>query len=125
GRSTSPGRRVRPRNTSRAIIVEVGYQGSEEAVDNAVEVIENFLAYHGAIDSDYEVSDPELFEYYDTVEGDWEFTAENFERVEEGETFAVRDGESLEADEPFYPVLMSTHGYKGILGHKARKIEEG
>ncbi|MCJ7479075.1 MAG: succinylglutamate desuccinylase/aspartoacylase family protein [Candidatus Nanohaloarchaeota archaeon QJJ-7] len=108
----------------RSVIVEAGRQGTEEAVDNAVEVIRNFLAYHGVIDSDYEVSDPELFQYQDTVDGDWEFTAENFEVVEEGETFAVRKGETLEADEPFYPVLMSTQGYEGMLGFKAKKLDK-
>jgi hypothetical protein len=57
------------------------------------------------------------------VEGDWRFKAENFELVEKGEVYAVKEGEKLEAEEDFYPVLMSTNGYNGQLGYKAEKIE--
>ncbi len=55
------------------------------------------------------------------VDGDWTFTAENFELVEEGEVYAVRGDEELRADEPFYPALMLTEGYSGILGYRAWK----
>lgn len=107
----------------RALVVEAGRQGTEEAVDNAVRVITNFLAYVGAIEGECTLSKPEIFQYYETVDGDWEFRAENFERVEEGELYAVRDGEELRAEEAFYPVLMSTNGYEGKLGYKARKVD--
>jgi succinylglutamate desuccinylase len=104
------------------IVVEAGLPGSDETVDNALVTIENFLAYFGAIEGEYETSEPEIYEYIETVDGDWEFLAENFEKVEEGEVYARRDGEELRAEEDFYPVLMSTSGYEGKLGYKARKL---
>jgi hypothetical protein len=36
--------------------------------------------------------------------------------------FAHRDDESLRADEPFYPVLMSTAGYDDMVGFKAERV---
>lgn len=104
------------------IVIETGYQKSEEAVNNAEEVTKNFLASRGAIDKEYSTSNPKVFKYYETVEGDYEFLAENFERVEEGEVYASNDSEELVAEEAFYPVLMSTNGYEGQLGFKAEKL---
>lgn len=106
------------------VVVEAGLQHSEQAVENAVNVIENFLGYFNVIDIDFEISDPELYVQEEKVEGDWKFLKENFQKVEEGEVFARRDNERLVAEEDFYPVLMSTNGYEGILGHKASKYEE-
>lgn len=104
------------------VTIETGYQGTEKAAENAVDTITNFLAAHDAIDQDYSVSEPEIFEYTDTVEGDWEFKAENFQKVKKGEVFAEKEGETLVADTDFYPVLMSTNGYDGHLGYKAKKL---
>ena len=106
------------------ITVEAGYQHSDQAVKNAVKLIENFLGYFGAIDVDSEPSDPELFVHEEKVEGDWEFLADNFQKVKKGEVYARRDGEELVAEEDFYPILMSTNGYDGMLGHKASKVDE-
>jgi len=50
--------------------------------------------------------------------------AENFEKVEKGEVFAEEGEKELKASEDFYPVLMSTNGYNGVLGYKAQKIEK-
>jgi len=105
-------------------VLEAGFQGSNRAVENAERAIKNFLAYFGAICGDFELSDPDVYEYYETVDGDWTFLAENFKQVEKGEVYADKDGEKLEASESFYPVLMSTNGYDGILGYKARRLEE-
>ncbi|MFB6174717.1 MAG: succinylglutamate desuccinylase/aspartoacylase family protein [Candidatus Nanohalobium sp.] len=107
-----------------AVVVETGYQKTDQAEANAVGVIKNFLAAQGVIDGKFETSDPDVFKYQDTVEGDWEFTAENFKQVRAGESFAERNGDKLVAKEDFYPVLMSTNGYDGQLGFKAEKIEK-
>ncbi|MFB6115305.1 MAG: succinylglutamate desuccinylase/aspartoacylase family protein [Candidatus Nanohalobium sp.] len=107
-----------------AVVVEAGYQGTAQAEANAVGVIKNFMAAQGIIDGEYERSEPNIFKYYATVKGDWKFTAENFKQVRAGESFAERNGDKLVAKEDFYPVLMSTNGYKGQLGFKAEKIEE-
>lgn len=106
-----------------AIVVETGYQKSKEAESNAVDTIKNLLAAEGVIEGDFDTSEPEIFKYYETVEGDWEFTAENFVKVKAEESFAERNDDKLVAKKPFYPVLMSTNGYNGQLGYKARKIE--
>lgn len=105
------------------VLVEAGYQGSEQAAENAVDVIKNFLAAHDAIEENYTLSEPEVFKYLETVEGDYEFLAENFEKVEEGEVYARNDSEELVAEKDFYPVLMSTNGYDGQLGFKAKKLD--
>ncbi|MFB6215522.1 MAG: succinylglutamate desuccinylase/aspartoacylase family protein, partial [Candidatus Aenigmatarchaeota archaeon] len=107
------------------IIVETGLQQTEQAAENAYDIIINFLAAEGVIDRPFRETDPEIYEYYETVEGKgYRFIAENFEKVEKGEVFARKDGEDMVAEEDFYPVLMSTHGYENILGFKARKLED-
>lgn len=103
------------------IVIEAGYQGTEEAVENAYNLIVNFLASEDIIDAEFKRSDPNIYEYYETVEGDWEFLGENFRKVKEGEIFAENGAKKLEAEEDFYPVLMSTDGYEGMLGFKAKK----
>ena len=106
------------------ITLEAGMQHSNQAVENAVNVIENFLAYFGIIDKEFEASNPELFVHEEEVEGDWEFLARNFEKVAKGEVYASRGDEELVAEKDFYPVLMSTNGYEDILGHKATRLDE-
>lgn len=106
------------------VSVECGFQGSERAVENAYRIMKNFLAAEGVVDLDYRISDPEVFKVYDTIEKpDFEFTAVNFQKVEEGEVYARNGNDELKARETFYPVLMSTDGYETILGHKARKLD--
>lgn len=104
------------------IVVETGLQHSNQAVENAVNVIENFLAYFNVIDEEFEVSKPNLFVQEEKVEEDWQFLKENFQKVEKGEVYASRGDEELVAEEDFYPVLMSTNGYNGVLGHKASQV---
>lgn len=104
------------------IVVETGLQKSDKAVKNAVGIIENFLAYYGVVDSGYETGSPVIYRYYETVEGDWNFRAENFEKVSKGEVYASREDEELVAEEDFYPALMSTKGYDGRLGFKTEKV---
>lgn len=107
-----------------AVSVETGPIGSEKAEENAYEVMLNFLSHFGAIEGKSPEGRPEIFQMYDVVDGNYEFLAENFERVEEGEKFAEKDEEELGAEEPFYPILMSTDGYDGILGFKGKKLPE-
>jgi len=107
-----------------SICIECGLQKSEEAVENAYQLITNFLAAEGVIDAEYSVSNPDIFKIIETVEKpEFTFVSENFKPVEKGEMYAEKQGEVLNADRKFYPVLMSTNGYKHILGHKAVKIE--
>lgn len=95
---------------------------SENPGEDAYEILVNFLAAEGVIDSEYELSEPEIFRVYETEEGkNFEFIAQNFQKVEEGEVFAKKKDEQKVADEDFYPVLMSTDGYEEMIGFKAKK----
>lgn len=105
------------------VVVETGYQKTEQAAENALGVIKNFLICQGAIEGQGRRCNPEFFEVTDRVDGDWNFKAENFKKVEEGQTYAEKEGAQLEATEEFYPVLMSTNGYNGTLGYRAQKKE--
>ena len=105
------------------IILETGIQGTQEAADRAYKSLVNFLAAEGVIDGDYKLSDPRMFVYQETVEGDWEFLGENFKKVKKGEVYARKGTEELKAEEEFYPVLMSTNGYEGQLGFKAERVD--
>ncbi len=104
------------------IIIETGIQGTEKAAEDSYKVLKNFLACEGVIRGECSLSDPDIFKYTETVEGDWEFKAENFQKVEEGQIFAERDGEQLKAEKDFYPALMSTDGYNGKLGYKTEHM---
>ncbi|MFB6203965.1 MAG: succinylglutamate desuccinylase/aspartoacylase family protein [Candidatus Nanohaloarchaea archaeon] len=104
------------------ILVETGTQGTEQAAENAVEVIENFLRHFDVLPGEPELSDPDFYRYTETVKGDWEFHAENFSRVHVGKVYATYGGLQRRAAKEFYPVLMSTDGYEDKLGYKAEKI---
>lgn len=112
----------------KCVDIECGFQGSDEASENAYEIIKRFLAGFDALnDQEKEVvSDPEVYKIYkseDKEEGKiYEFVRENFELVEEGSVFALGDGKEIRAEEDFYPALMSSEGYTDIVGYKARKV---
>lgn len=108
-----------------ACVVECGFNGSEESAKVAYRVVINFLAANDVVDQQHDVSDPDIFQVYDRSEGEgFEFVAENFRNVEEGEVYARKEGEVKKASEEFYPVLMSTDGYEDMVGFKAKKISE-
>ncbi|WP_135824426.1 M14 family metallopeptidase [Halorussus ruber] len=111
---------------------ECGLQHSEEAAENAYDLICGFLTATGALADDAEPvagDDCESVDVYrlgspvpKTEADDYEVLAENFERVTEGEAFAAADGEELVAAESFYPVLMSAYGYENVFGYRAERI---
>ncbi len=105
------------------VAVECGIRGTERADRNAERVLRNFLGATGALDALSEESIPERYRVFGVVEGrGYEFVGENFVRVESGELFARKEGEELRADQPFYPVLMSTDGYEDIIGFQAERV---
>jgi len=110
----------------RTIEVECGYQGSEEAVENAIAVTEEFLRATGVLPGGT-VQRPELpvFRLGDPVPKRaaerYEVFAENFQEVAAGEAFAAVDGESVIAGEAFHPVLMSSYGYDDVFGYTAER----
>lgn len=109
------------------IEVECGYQGSEQAADNAVVLTRAFLQAVGVLPaaSRTEPRDVPVYELGDPIPkamGEvYEVYADNFEEVGAGEAFAATDGEPLVADEPFHPVLLSPDGYEDVFGYTAER----
>lgn len=107
------------------VVVECGFHNSIESAEIAYNCMINFLAAEGVLEGDYDLSNPEIYQVYDKEEGEgYRFTAENFEPVEKGETFAEKGNEKKNASELFYPVLMSSEGYDDMIGFKGRKLEK-
>ena len=105
--------------------VEAGLQGSDGAADNATRLVREFLVATGVLAGDDEsIPDREIpvFEMGESIPkppaDDYEVFAENFEKVAEGERFAAADGETLVAEEAFWPVLLSAYGYTGQFGYR-------
>ncbi|WP_225334485.1 succinylglutamate desuccinylase/aspartoacylase domain-containing protein [Halomicrobium urmianum] len=111
-----------------AIEVECGYQGSEAAKDNAVQVAREFLRAVDALPGEAERKRDELpvFGLGGPVTKQsadvYEVYATNFEEVAAGEAFAAADGDPIEADESFHPVLMSPEGYEDVFGYTAERV---
>lgn len=116
--------------------VECGLQGSDDAAENAYWLTRAFLSATGALEApladeptgaaDATPGDVDVFRLLQPVgkppAEEYEVFAHNFERVGTGERFAVADGETFTADEPFYPVLMSARGYTDVFGYAAEKV---
>jgi predicted deacylase len=118
-------------SVSPLVEVECGFQGSAAAADNATDIVRQFLAATGALADTPapESRDVPLFRLSDVVPKaaaeSYEVFAENFQRVEAGDTFAVADGEEYVAEESFYPVLLSAYGYEDVFGYAAVKASYG
>jgi len=106
------------------IAVECGYTRSQKAIENAYNIAKNFLKNNGILDGESQKTEVERYRIYDKVDGsNFQFLGKNFQKVEEGERYAIQaEEQSLEAEESFYPVLMSTTGYDDMIGFKAKKI---
>ncbi|MFW5900890.1 MAG: succinylglutamate desuccinylase, partial [Halodesulfurarchaeum sp.] len=111
--------------TSTVVEVEAGYQGTQEATDNAIQLIREFLIATGALDGDLDPVEHPLFELGNAIQKPeattYEVYASNFTQVEEGEVFATADDEPVRADQSFWPVLLSADGYRDIFGYRGTK----
>jgi succinylglutamate desuccinylase len=110
--------------------VECGLQGSDEAAENAYDLLRAFLDATGvhdgghAVDADRELDVFRLVEPISKPEtGDYEVYVDNFERVEAGAAFAAVDGEELVAERSFYPILLSAYGYRDIFGYVGERVD--
>ncbi|MEF8853523.1 MAG: succinylglutamate desuccinylase/aspartoacylase family protein [Haloarculaceae archaeon] len=108
--------------------VECGYQGSDRAAANAVQVTREFLGATGVfpdVDHHREIELP-VFRLGHPIPKraaeEYEVYAENFEEVLAGEPFAAADGEAIVAEEAFHPVLMSAYGYEDVFGYTAERV---
>lgn len=108
------------------IEVECGRQGSPQAAENAVEIVDEFLAATGALSSSGRIDPTGALPVYELDKPipkdngtDYAVTVENFECVKPGETIATVDGHEITAEKPFYPVLTSATGYDEQFGYMA------
>lgn len=114
----------------RTIEVECGFQQSQAAAENALDVTWAFLRATGVIATEPD-REPfarangtlEVFRLEERVPkrtaDTYEVHVTNFDRVAAGEAFAATDGEPVHADAEFYPVLMSSEGYEELFGYTA------
>jgi len=116
-----------PEVTDRLVEVECGFQSTDAAAENAVEVTREFLAAVGALEG--ETADQQELPVYRLTEPvpkaaaqAYEVYAANFSQVATGEVYALADDEQYVADEPFYPVLMSPYGYEDVFGYAAEQV---
>ncbi|MFC7177644.1 succinylglutamate desuccinylase/aspartoacylase domain-containing protein [Halosegnis marinus] len=103
--------------------VECGYQGSDEAAENAYRLCREFLGAVGALgEASPERTDIPVFRLERQLPKpvgatEYETYAENFERVAEGDRYARADDEEFVAERPFYPILLSAYGYENVFGY--------
>ena len=109
------------------IEVECGLQGSETAAQNADRLTRAFLTAVGALPGDTMRRELPVFRLTGVIDkqaaDSYEVFAENFTEVVAGETFAAADGDEQVAEESFYPVLMSSYGYRDVFGYAAEKVD--
>ena len=103
------------------VSVEVGHQGSEEAVEVGYEMMLAFLRAHGALDDEPPTFSPatiiEGIKEVPKGSGEPQVNYANFEEIPEGEVFASDDEYTHRVDEAgIVPVLASEQGYEDIFG---------
>ncbi|MFB6178237.1 MAG: succinylglutamate desuccinylase/aspartoacylase family protein [Halorientalis sp.] len=118
--------------TQRVVEVECGYQRSDTAAENAVDIALEFLTATGALpESAAATADggSQARPIYRLIEQMPKTTAEvyevfatNFAEVAAGQTYAAADEREYVADEPFYPVLLSAYGYEDVFGYAADRV---
>lgn len=110
------------------IEIEVGPQDSEEAAASAERQARAFLRVTDALSGEQPDKNPHFFHMAERVPkppgSSYELHVENFEPLSNGTVYATVDGQDLIAEESFYPILMSAHGYSDIFGYKGSKLAE-
>ena len=108
------------------IEVEAGRQGTETAAENAYRIAREFLTAAGALPGRTVGRDLPVYRLDRRVEkppaSSYEVFAENFSLVGAGEVFATADGETIVAEEDFYPILLSADGYAAQFGYAGRRV---
>lgn len=104
-----------------AVSVEVGRQGSDEAVEFGYESTLAFLRAHGALDDEPPTFTPTTIitglEEVPKGGGEPHVNYVNFEEIPQGSTFAQDDEYTHRVDEEgIVPVLASENGYDDIFG---------
>ncbi|MFB6153384.1 MAG: succinylglutamate desuccinylase/aspartoacylase family protein [Halodesulfurarchaeum sp.] len=104
------------------ISIEAGRKLTEEATENATDIVEAFLRLIDALPGEVPDTEPTYYTMTEAVskhpEMTYDLEVENFELVEQGATVATSEARTYEASESFVPILMSETGYDEILGYK-------
>lgn len=114
-------------SSASVVSVEVGRQLTEEATENARDIVRAFLRLTDALPGDPpSTSSPDYFSLVEPIEKPavegHEVLVENFEPVEAGTTYARSGSDELVADESFVPILLSETGYDDIFGYRGRLV---
>lgn len=112
--------------TSADIIeVEAGLQGSEQAAENAYDLVREFLTVTDVLAGDAVPRDLPIYELGPPIEKPdadrYEVFVENFQVVEAGDVYAAADGTEIVATEAFTPILLSAYGYRDVFGYRGRE----
>lgn len=119
---------------SHTVEVECGFQGSEEAANNAYWLTRAYLSAAGVLPAPTaddplaagDRTDVTVFRLLERLPKppakEYEVFARNFELVESGERFAAADGDAMYADQSFYPVLLSPYGYRDQFGYASERV---
>ncbi|WP_122091271.1 M14 family metallopeptidase [Halalkalicoccus subterraneus] len=111
-----------------SVEIELASDDSEETAVTAEHQARAFLKRVDALPGEPSDADPEYFHMSEPVPKPsgtcYELYGENFERVPAGTAYASVDGTDLIADESFWPIMMSTHGYEDLFGYEGHKIGE-
>ena len=106
--------------------VEAGLQGSEQAAENAYDLVREFLTVTDALPGDAVPRDLPVFQLGVPIEKPdaetYEVFVENFQLVEAGEVYAAADGREMLATEDFTPILVSAYGYRDVFGYQGRHV---
>jgi len=108
--------------------VEAGLQGSEQAAENAYDLVREFLTATDVLAGDVVPRELPVFELGPPIEkpdaGTYEVFVDNFQVVDVGEVYAAADGTELVATDAFTPILLSAYGYRDVFGYRGRQVGE-
>jgi hypothetical protein len=109
--------------------VEAGFQGSDDAADNAYDCLLAYLRVMGVLPGDPHPTPTTHYQVQETIEKSpgttYRVHVENFQRVPAGTAYATTGtGEELIADADFWPVLLSASGHDALLGYTADQTGE-
>ncbi len=109
--------------------IECGLQRSATAAENAKRLAREYLVASGVVTGKQEPPRYHPLPVFRLTQqlpkptaDRYEVFVKNFERVAEGEPFAAADDDTLYADLPFYPVLLSAYGYETLFGYAGELI---
>lgn len=108
---------------SHVLEIECGFQQSQSATNNAIELTHEFLQSQYCLPKTSNLwSDCYIYEYIEEIPKTDEVTvlSDNFSIIDSGEIYAQSANKSYTSEYSFAPVLMSETGYEEILGVKSK-----